>query len=62
MSGFVLGSLIQHSKDSSKCFTSSPQDAMPVEGLHSSAHGQKDKAVPDGWELRVVVVVVGGEL
>lgn len=44
MSGSVLASIIQNCKARNKCFTSSPQDATPVRGLHSSAHrlGQKD--------------------
>ena len=36
MSGSVLASIIQHCKAHNKCFTSSPQDATPVQGLHSS--------------------------
>lgn len=38
MSGSVLASIIQNCKARNKCFTSSPQDATPVQGLHSSAH------------------------
>lgn len=36
MSGSVLASIIQNCKARNKCFTSSPQDATPVQGLHSS--------------------------
>ena len=47
MSGSVLASIIQDCKACNKCFTSSPQDATPVQGLHSSATehrlGQKKK-------------------
>lgn len=38
MSGFVLASIIQDCKARNKCFTSSPQDATSVQGLHFSAH------------------------
>lgn len=38
MSGSVLASIIQNCKARNKCFTSSPQDATPVQGLHSSVH------------------------
>lgn len=38
MSGSVLASIIQDCKAHNKCFTSSPQDATPVQGLHSSVH------------------------
>lgn len=38
MSGSVLASIIQNCKARNKCFTSSPQDATPVQGLHSSRH------------------------
>lgn len=44
MSGSVLSSIIQDCKAHNKCFTSSPQDATPVQGLHSSKQtvGLKD--------------------
>ena len=44
MSGSVLASIIQNCKARNKCFTSSPQDATPVQGLHSTEHrlGQKE--------------------
>lgn len=52
MSGFVLARIIQDCKARNKCFTSSPQDATPVQGLHSSAHkhslGQKEVEVGRG--------------
>lgn len=38
MSGSVLASIIQDCKARNKCFTSSPQDATPVQGLHFSVH------------------------
>lgn len=48
MSGFVVASIIQDCKARNKCFTSSPQDATPVQGLHSSAHGAQSGAKRGG--------------
>lgn len=36
MSGSVLASIIQSCKAHNKCFTGSPQDATPKQGLHST--------------------------
>lgn len=44
MSGSVLASITQNCKGCNKCFTSSPQDAIPVQGLHSNAHRAKSGA------------------
>lgn len=61
MSGSVLASIIQNCKAHNKCFTSSPQDATPVQGLHSSAHRLGQKEVEEerggrkrGWEARMM--------
>lgn len=40
----MLASIIQNCKAHNKCFTSSPQDATPVQGLHFSAHGAQSGA------------------
>lgn len=48
MSGSVLASIIQNCKAHNKCFTSSPQDATPVQGLHSSAHRAQTGAKSGG--------------
>lgn len=39
MSASVLASIIQNCKARNKCFTSSPQDATPVQGLHFRVQG-----------------------
>lgn len=44
MSGSALASIKQNCKACNKCFTGSPQDATPVQGLHSNAHGAKTGA------------------
>lgn len=44
MSGSVLASITQNCKGCNKCFTSSPQDTIPVQGLHSNAHRAKSGA------------------
>lgn len=38
MSGSVLAGIIQSCKAHNKCFTGSPQDATPGQGLHSTVH------------------------
>lgn len=50
MSGSVLASIIQDCKAHNKCFTSSPQDATPVQGLLSSAHRAQTGAERRGRE------------
>lgn len=48
MSGFVLARIIQDCKARNKCFTSSPQDATSVQGLHFSAHSAQSGAKRGG--------------
>lgn len=55
MSGSVLASIMQDCKAHNKCFTSSPQDATPVQGLHSSTLSG------DGGKKEVGGKVGGGE-
>lgn len=38
MSGSVLAGIIQSCKAHNKCFTGSPRDATPEQGLHSTVH------------------------
>lgn len=50
MSGSVLAGIMQSCKAHNKCFTGSPQDATPEQGLHSTvqrAGGGADRGAGD---------------
>lgn len=53
MSGSVLASIIQSCKAHNKCFTGSPQDAMPEQGLHSTVQRARTGANSGAGDFKV---------
>lgn len=53
MSGSVLASIIQSCKAHNKCFTGSPQDATPKQGLHSTVQRAQTGANSAAGDFKV---------